>query len=177
MKTELANRFTFDGIKPGDYVVTAEIHQVAKVEGKDFLHVNTVLPACQCGAKKCKHLRIMSARFGQQGVMKLKTEDVATLPTIRNIENLMHAEIAALAGAQPIIEECKNCQTGRKIVYGRHTQVEIPASVKVSHQLARAIGAVINHRFDRVTRVVLQKGTVTHGGTGTSYRTIVCHHE
>ena len=72
----LLSAFTLEGIKPGDLVITAEIHRVVKRFGshKGSWAVVDVHPVCgTCKTRKCFHERIMHEGYGQQGIMKLRT--------------------------------------------------------------------------------------------------------
>ena len=68
-------------LKPGDLVVTAEIHRVEgpfdKGNPDDFL-VTAVLPICPaCKKVPCAHRHVMSAgRHGQQSILKIINPDV-----------------------------------------------------------------------------------------------------
>ncbi|HUX01419.1 MAG TPA: hypothetical protein VMY35_10620 [Phycisphaerae bacterium] len=67
-------------LKPGDLVITAEVHRVAgpHEEGnKSDFRVADILPRCPtCKGRRCCHEHIMSAgRFGQQCILKIIDPD------------------------------------------------------------------------------------------------------
>lgn len=60
-------------LKPGDLVMTAELHKVKKVRDEGWIEVVPVLPKCtlDCCKRECKHRHIMHIGYGQQGVLKV----------------------------------------------------------------------------------------------------------
>jgi len=70
----LMSRFSFDKIKRGDLLITAEIHRVKRVRKDGLLDVVTVSEECCACNGECQHERVMSRVWGQQGAMKIKTK-------------------------------------------------------------------------------------------------------
>ncbi len=74
MKTILVNAKTrLKDLKEGDLVITAELHRVKKIEGRNCIEVVDVEPACSVckPASSCDHRFIKELGWGQHSIAKV----------------------------------------------------------------------------------------------------------
>ena len=64
-------------LKPGDLVITAEIHRVIKVEDEEHITCVDVKPLCQaCNPDPCGHEYIKELGWGQQSIAKIINKEL-----------------------------------------------------------------------------------------------------